>query len=176
MGVSDIPYREPTIIDEDGEETIMPGSEYMPDLQTAPYRSNENAFIKHLTERHIPGELGDEFKNRWIHRKIYSGKERSTGFFEDPRSLQLINVARENLGLIELLDEEELKWQHTWDMIDLAVTTHGQHGNLMKALTIKRQEFEDKSMRQKEQGFLEKIGNGLRGNKEQPPKPGVVRY
>lgn len=172
-----MPYQEPNIVDEDGEETLMPGAEYMPNLQTAPYRSNENAFIKHLTERHIPGELGEEHKDRWMHRTVYSGKERSTAFFEDPRSLQLINVSRENLGLIETLDEDELKWQHTYDMIDLSVTTHGQHGNLIKALTIKRQEFEDKSRMNEEQGLLQKIGSSLKGNQEQQaPEQGVVRY
>lgn len=167
-----MPYREPTIVDEEGEETSLPGMEYYTE-DMGPYRNPENVFVKHLTKRDIPVELGEEHKNRWLHRTMYSGKERSTSFFEDPRSLQFLNASRLNLDLIETLEVEELKWPQVYNMIDMAVTTHGQHGNMIKALTIKRQEFEDKSRRDEKKGWLD----GFMKKKEQPPpEPGVLRY
>ena len=167
-----MPYREPEITDENGDDMVMPGAEYLPNMQMYPYRSNENAFIKHLTERHIPEEMGSEHKNKWFHRTMYSGKERSTAFFEDPRSLMFINASRKNLNLMEVLDQDELIWSQTYDMIDTAVTTHGQHGNLMKALTIKRQEFQDKTERMADKTILQK----LFGKKEEENQPMMVRY
>jgi hypothetical protein len=167
-----MPYREPTVTDEQGEETIMPGMEYYHE-DVAPYRSSETAFIKHLTERHIPRELGKEHKAEWIHRTIYSGKERSTAFFEDPRSLQFINASRVNLSLIELLQVEELKWPQVYDMLDMAVTTQGQHGNMIKALTVKRQEFTDKSRHNEKQGLLDGF---LKKKEPEQPEHGVLRY
>jgi hypothetical protein len=171
--VSSLPYHEPKIIDEDGEETILPGAEYIQQLDPSPYRSNENAFVKHLTERHIPADFGDEHKKQWLHRTVYSGKERSTAFFEDPRSLQFINASLKNLNLIETLNIEELKWPQVYDMVDMSVTTHGQHGNMIKSLTIKRQEFTDKSRRDEKKNLL----SGFL-KKEEPPQPeqGMVPY
>ena len=152
----------------------MTGQEYLPDLQQEIYRSNENAFIKHLTERHIPQELGQQHKQKWFHRTMYSGKERSTSFFEDPRSLQYIHASRQNLGMIEILEEEELKWHQVYDMTDTAVTTQGQHGNLLKALTIKRQEFTDKTIQENNRGLLASASDLFR--KKQPQEQQIIRY
>lgn len=148
--------------------------EYYQQEDNAPFRSNENAFVKHLTERHIPPELGSYHKSIWLHRTIYSGKERSTAFFEDPRSLQYINASLQNLGLIEILQLEELKWSQVYDMIDIAVTTQGQHGNMIKALTIKRQEFADKTKRNEEKGLLSDLLK--KKDENEPDDKGVIRY
>jgi hypothetical protein len=168
-------YSEPVINDEEGNPVMETGMEYMQSNPMTWMRHSETAFVKHLTERHIPAELGDEHKKQWMHRLMYSGKERSTAFFEDPRSLQYINASRQNLTLIEALDIEELKWSQVYNMIDASVTTHGQHGNMIKSLTIKRQEFADKTKREESKGML----GGLFDKKqrdEQEDDLGVVRY
>jgi len=166
-----MPYHEPEITDEDGD-VFKPGLQYYNQEDMSQYRSNENAFVKHLTERHIPGELGDEHKKEWIHRTMYSGKERSTAFFEDNRSIQFINASLQNLGLIETLHIEELKWSQVYDMLDVSVTTQGQHGNMINALTTKRQEFADKTKRDENKGML----SGLLKKKEPEDKEGLIRY
>lgn len=173
-----MPYVEPDITDERGEQVMQTGMEYMQPEPGTWIRHNETAFVKHLTERHIPGELGDEHKMKWLHRMMYSGKERSTAFFEDPRSLQYINISRENLTLMEALDLDELIWSQVYNMIDASVTTHGQHGNMIKALTIKRQEFTDKSMREEKPGFWSGLmgGDKKRPEEQSPNDMGVIRY
>ena len=171
-----MPYHEPMVTDEDGEAEYQPGLQYYNQEDMAPFRSNENAFVKHLTERHIPGELGDEHKKEWIHRTVYSGKERSTAFFEDPRSLQYVNASLQNLGLIETLHLDELKWSQVYDMIDIAVTTQGQHGNMIHALTIKRQEFADKTKRTENRSMFGGLLKKKEPEEQSQQRNDVIRY
>jgi len=161
-----MPYKEPDI-NEDGETKYMPGAEYMQaSEQMSPYANPENVFIKHLTEIHIPQEAGEEFKKKWMHRLMFSGKEKSTAFMENPKTATYNNLQRMDLGLMESLDCDNLLWTTVFDNIDIMKVTHGQHGNLIKQLTVKRQEFADKTER-KQNDWKGKIGNMFKKDEPQ---------
>ena len=87
LEVYGMPYREPTVTDEEGNPLYTPGLEYMQeDTSLAPYQNPENVFIKHLTEIQFPEHIEEEFRQRWSHRLMFSGKEKSTSFIENPRT------------------------------------------------------------------------------------------
>lgn len=166
-----MPYEEPDI-DEDGETSYMPGAEYMQaSEQMSPYRNSENVYIKHLTEIHIPKEVDEGFKKKWLHRLMFSGKEKSTAFIENPKTARYNNLQRMDLGLLESLECENLIWTTVFDNIDIMKVTHGQHGNLMKAITVKRQEFADKTER-KQNDWKGKIGGMFRKDEAEEGKGG----
>jgi hypothetical protein len=167
-----MPYEEPTIINEDGETTNMPGMEWMPQQNIAPYTNPENVFIKHLTEIQCPEDMDEEFKKKWIHRFMFSGKEKSTGFIENPKTCKLNSLMRMNLGLMESLGVDNLLWSTVFDNIDIMKVTHGQHGNLINAITTKRQEFTDKTQ-QLPTTWKDKL-SGL--FKNEPENPQMQRY
>lgn len=163
-------YKEPDI-NEDGETSYMPGAEYFQSPeQVNPYLNPENVFIKHLTEIHIPEELGEEFKKKWAHRLMFSGKEKSTAFMENPKTSNYDTMQLMNLGLMESLECTNLLWTTVFDNINVMKMTHGQYGNLIKAITIKRQEFTDKTER-KQSGWKGKIGDMFKRDEQ----PEVIR-
>lgn len=85
-----------------------------------------------------------------------------------------IHASLKNLGMIELLDLDELKWSQVYDMLDASVTTHGQHGNMIKALTIKRQEFTDRSRRNDEKKGL--LSGWMQKKEPEQDNEPVIRY
>ena len=142
-----MPYSEPSITDENGEETYMPGAEYLQSpYQVNPYVNTENVFIKHLTEVSFPEEVTEETKQKWVHRRMFSGKEKSTAFISNPRTCEVNEIQRMNMNLMETLQLENLIWGSVFDNIDIMKMTQGQHGNLLNAITVKRQEFTDKTI------------------------------
>lgn len=145
----------------------MPGMEYMPpNNDMAPYANPENVFIKHLTEIQFPENIEEEFRKKWIHRLMFSGKEKSTGFIENPKTTKLNSLMRMNLGLMESLELDNLLWSTVFDNIDIMKITHGQHGNLIHAITTKRQEFTDKT-KLTPQHWKDRLG-GLFKNEQEP--------
>ena len=168
-----VPYEEPSITTEEGTEEYMPGMEYMPmNNDMAPYRDSENVFIKHLTEVQYPENIDEEFKKKWVHRTMFSGKEKSTGFIENPKTCKLNSLMRMNLGLMETLGLDNLLWSEVFDNIDIMKVTHGQHGNLINAITTKRQEFTDKTKRMPD-NWKDKLGGLF---KTDEPQERMQRY
>lgn len=161
-----MPYSEPSIVDENGEETYMPGAEYLQSpYQMNPYANNENVFIKHLTEISFPEDVGEETKKKWVHRRMFSGKEKSTAFIQNPRTCELNSIQKMNINLMETLGTEDLLWSTVFDNIDIMKVTQGQRGNLINAITVKRQEFTDKSQRE-QKGLRERLSGMVQ---RQPP-------
>ena len=169
-----MPYQEPIITDEQGNETTDIGSEYIQPIMS-PYQNPENIFIKHLTQIQWPEEIPEEMRDQWVHRLMFSGKEKSTAFMENIHTLKLNSLQRMNLGLMETLGLHNLLWSTIFDNIDIMKCTQGQHGNLVKAVTTKRQEFTDKTpMEQKRR--LSQMRNLFLGNTNEPEQPQLQGY
>jgi len=168
-----MPYEEPEIIDENGEIQYHPGQEYMQNpLNISPYVNPENVFLKHLTEVQYPENIDDEFKNKWVHRLMFSGKEKSTAFMESHKTTGLDISQMVNISMMESFDEwyKNLIWSEVFDNINIMKLTQGQHGNLIHAITTKRQEFTDKTQI-KPVGWKERMGKIMQGNQQQEEQP-----
>jgi len=165
-------YKEPNIINEDENKQYIPGSEYIPNQPDfSPYVNPENVFIKHLTEVQYPEGIDEEFKKKWVHRLMFSGKEKSTSFVENPKTLVFNSLQRLNLGLMESLQCDNLIWTAVWENLDVMKMTQGQRGNLIHAITTKRQEFTDKTQHQPST-FRNKI-NTLLGMKNEQSEQNI---
>ena len=137
-------------------------------MEQGVYINPENAFIKHLTERQpIPGIVDVDKLKEYNHRVFFSGKEKSTAFVGNPKTIQVNTCMRMNLSLMESLGLENLKWAEVWDNIDIMVITQGQSGNLVNAMITKKQEFKDTSKKE-----LTSLKEKLFGRKEQPQEQG----
>ena len=161
-----MPYKEPSVSTEEEENEFMPGLEYMQSpMNLSPYRSDENAFLKQFTEVQYPEEIDEETRKKWVHRIMFSRKEKGTAFMENPNTTKLNSIMLLNMKLMEMLGCENLIWSTVFDNIDIMKTTQGQHGNLIKQLTVKRQEFADKT-EQRNKKFFEKAGDYFKTNEE----------
>jgi len=116
--------------------------------------NQENAFIKYLTQiQPIENIITQDFLKNWKHRIMFTGKEKATGFIENPRTLQINSCQRMNLSIAESLGLESVVWDEVWDNKDIMVATQGQRGNLMNALITKKQEFKDTSEAKRRKWF-----------------------
>lgn len=134
-------------------------------LESGMYANPENVIVKHLTERQpIEGVVEKDKLKENDHRVFFSGKEKSTAFISNMRTIQVNTCMRMNLSLMESLHLNDLKWAEVWDNIDMMVTTQGQGGNMVKALITKIQEFKDSSRKPAESRL------GKLFKKEEQPK------
>lgn len=163
-----MPYEEPNEERPRYDPTIME-QQYMQQ-----YVNPENVFIKHLTQRQpIEGVIDNDFLKDHSHRVMFTGKEKSLAFIENPKTIQVNTCQRMNLSLMESLGLYNLIWSQVWDNMDIMVTTQGQKGNMMNAMITKRQEFKDTTLKEKKRWTLP----GLMKKPEEPqPQQGEVYY
>ena len=129
------------------------------------YTSQENAFIKYITQLDaIPHIIDTEFLHKYRRRVLFSGKIKGLSFIRNPKTIKLFSCQRNNLGLEEDAGLDELADETVFDNIDICQITRGTNGNLQNALITQKREFKDSS-EQKKKGFL----SNLIKKKEQEP-------
>jgi len=148
-------YREESLDDEVDSVSSQPN-----------YMSNENAFIRYVTQLEpIPEVVDTSFLRRYRRRVLFSGKIKSLSFISNPRTIELNSCRRNNLSLAEDAGLERLADETVFDSIDDCQITRGTGGNLQYALITQKREFKDTSVNSKKSGWLR--GMVKNENKEQ---------
>ena len=152
-------YREPR--EEVEYQYSTPGDEEYRDIDTHTPISQENTFIRYVTQLDpIPNIISAKYLRKYRRRVLFSGKIKGLSFIENPRTLVLNNCMRNNLSLSEDAGLEELADETVFDNIDMCQITRGQKGNLQTALITQRREFKDSSAPKEKQGIMSRIMKG----------------
>jgi len=121
------------------------------------YLSQENAFIKYITQiDQIPEIVPTSFLKKYARRVLFSGKIKGLSFIQNPKTINLNSCMRNNISLCEDAGLDELADETVFDNIDICQITRGTKGNLQNALITQRKEFKDTSERN-EKGFLSNV-------------------
>jgi len=114
------------------------------------YTSQENAFIKYITQLDaIPNIIDNEFLKKYRRHVLFSGKIKGLSFINNPKTVQLNSCMRNNIALCEGAGLDELADKTVFDNIDICQVTRGTKGNLQLALITQRREFRDTSEQNK---------------------------
>lgn len=137
-------------------------------VQYESYTSQENAFIKYITQLDaIPDVVPKEFLQKYFRNVLFSGKIKGLSFITNPKTLKLNSLQRMNMsmeldaGLYELADET------LFDNIDICQVTRGTKGNLQNAMITQRKEFKLAGDEEKTKSLLGKLMKGKK-EKEEP--------
>lgn len=121
--------------------------------QETHYTSQENAFIKYITQLDaIPHIIDTDFLKKYRRRVLFSGKIKGLSFINNPKTIQLNSCMRNNIALCEGAGLNDLADETTFDNIDICQVTRGSKGNLQLALITQRKEFRDTTEMEKK-GF-----------------------
>jgi len=124
------------------------------------YTSQENAFIKYITQLDaIPHIIDTDFLKKYRRRVLFSGKIKGLSFIKNPMTVQLNSCMRNNIALCEGAGLDDLADETVFDNIDVCQVTRGSNGNLQNALITQRKEFKDTSDMEKKgfwSGFMRK--------------------
>ena len=134
------------------------------------YTSQENAFIKYITQLDaIPGVVDTDFLRKYARKVLFSGKIKGLSFINNPKTIRLNSLQRLNMSMEEDAGLDELADETLFDNIDICQTTRGTGGNLQLALITQRKEFKDTSEQMdKKKGFM---GRFMKAREQ--PKPQV---
>lgn len=107
-----------------------------------PYSSQENAFIKYITQLDaIPNIVDTDFLRKYRRRVLFSGKIKGLSFITNPKTISLNSCMRNNIGLCEDAGLDDLADETVFDNIDICQVTRGTRGNLQYSLITQRKEF-----------------------------------
>jgi len=119
------------------------------------YTSQENAFIKYITQLDpIPNVVSTSFLRKHARRVLFSGKIKGLSFINNPKTIKLNSLQRMNMSMEEDAGLEDLADETLFDNIDICQVTRGTKGNLQLALITQRKEFKDTSEMEKKKSIL----------------------
>ena len=137
-------------------------------VQYEPYLSQENAFIRFITQLDpIPDVIDAEFLKKYYRNVLFSGKIKGLSFITNPKTIKLNSLQRMNMsmeidaGLYDLADET------MFDNIDICQVTRGTKGNLQNAMITQRKEFKLASEGEQVKNLLGRLMKGKK-DKEEP--------
>jgi len=132
------------------------------------YTSQENAFIKYITQLDaIPGVVDSDYLKRHYRRVLFSGKIKGLSFISNPKTIRLNSLQRMNMSMEEDAGLDDLADETLFDNIDTCQVTRGTKGNLQYALITQRKEFKDTSdAAERKKSFMGKFMKA----REQPGK------
>lgn len=138
-----------------------------PNVSLDTYTSQENAFIKYITQIDaIPNIVDNDFFKKYYRHVLFSGKFKGLSFINNPKTVKLNSLQRIDMNMEEDAGLEDSANRTLFDNIDICQVTRGTKGNLQYALITQRQEFKDTSEQEKKKSILSHLMHGKKETEE----------